>query len=130
MTSTSAAASPARVWRSIQSRSRGRLRRAGDDEKPVGGEARHRDVALEAAAGVEHRRVDHAAGRDVHLVRAQALQDGEGISDTPGSVLADCLALLAQTSPDLVVVAVSWETLPVAIRTAIVALVQATAGAA
>ena len=43
-------------------------------------EARDRQVALEAAALVEHRRVDHAPDGDVDVVRAQPLQHGERIA--------------------------------------------------
>src|SRR5712692_3799636 len=50
------------------------LRGAGHDEVGVGGEPRDRQVALEAAALVEHRGVDHAAGRNVHVVGAEPLQ--------------------------------------------------------
>ena len=44
------------------------------------GEPRDRQVALEPAAGVEHRRVDDAADRHVDRVRAQPLQHGERVA--------------------------------------------------
>ncbi len=51
-----------------------RLRRAGDDEELGGAEPHDGEIALEAAARIEHRRVHHPACRDVDLVRAQPLQ--------------------------------------------------------
>ena len=60
-----------------------RLRRAGDKQEAVVREGHHGEVALEAAAGVEHRGVDHARGaghrpgrqaQRGEVVRAQPLQ--------------------------------------------------------
>ena len=57
-----------------------RLRGAGQEEELALGDAQHREVALEPAARVEHRRVDHAPGRHVDLVRAQALEHRERVA--------------------------------------------------
>ena len=53
----------------------------GDDEESILLEPGHREVALDPATTVEHLRVGDAAGGTVHLVVAEALQEGEG----PGS---------------------------------------------
>ena len=49
------------------------VRPAGDDAEAVVGHLHDRQIRLEAAAGREHRRVDHAAVRDVHLARGDRL---------------------------------------------------------
>ena len=86
------------------------LRGARDDQEAVRRLPHHREVALDAAALVEHRRVDHAARRDVHLVGAQALQDGEGVASLQQHLAERGLvverdrlpgrALLTRVSPD------------------------------
>jgi hypothetical protein len=44
------------------------------------------------------------------------------------SVLASCLALLRQNSPDLALVVERWEALPKPVRAAVVAMVKAVEG--
>src|SRR2546425_11622749 len=56
------------------------LRRAGEYEKRVACDASDRQVAFEAAAGVQHRRVHDAVDRNVDVVRAEALQYGERVA--------------------------------------------------
>ena len=51
---------------------------AGDDAEAILGQPRHRDVGEDAAAGVEHLRVDDCADRPVDAVAAGALQQREG----------------------------------------------------
>ncbi len=57
-----------------------RLRRAGDDEKAVGRLADDGQVALEAAALVQQRGVDHLVHRHVDVVGAQPLQHRQCIA--------------------------------------------------
>ena len=45
--------------------------------------------------------------------------------DRRNSVLAECLALLSETRPDLATVVGAWDSLPKAIRAGIQALIQA-----
>ena len=51
--------------------------------------------------------------------------DARPFGDSADSVLADCLALLAQNDPDFATVAQAWSELPEPIRAAIVAMVKA-----
>ena len=53
-------------------------RRAGDDAEPLGAETRHREVALDPAARVEHLRVRHAARLAGDTVGAEALEEVGG----------------------------------------------------
>ena len=55
-------------------------RRAGHDQKGVLGEARHREIGLDAAALVQPLRIDDAAGRDRDVVRADPLQRRFGVA--------------------------------------------------
>ena len=52
--------------------------------------------------------------------------DAANTSGDADSVLADCLAFLAEKMPDLAAVIEAWPTLPDPIRTGILAMVQAT----
>ena len=47
------------------------------------------------------------------------------LSETTDSVLAECLALLAQNDPDFATVAEAWSDLPEPVRAGIVAMVKA-----
>jgi len=49
--------------------------------------------------------------------------DSEPTTET--AVLASCLALFAEKSPDLALIAERWDALPEAVRTGIVAMVKA-----
>ena len=57
-----------------------RLCRSGHDEELGGPEPDDGEVALEAAARVEHRRVDHPPDGYVDFVRAQSLQECERVA--------------------------------------------------
>jgi hypothetical protein len=47
------------------------------------------------------------------------------VNGDSNSVFADCLAFLAEQTPDLAVVVKAWPTLPAALKTGIVAMVKA-----
>ena len=72
-------------------------------------------------AGLENRCVT-SAPLDA-TTNSSTSSDAEPNSDA--AVLASCLALLAQKSPDLALIAECWDALPVAIRAGIVAMVKA-----
>ena len=46
-------------------------------------------------------------------------------SDNSDSVLASCLAMIRETSPDLACIVAAWHTLPEAVRVGILAMVRA-----
>ena len=48
-----------------------------------------------------------------------------GSSDNVNSVLASCLAIIRETSPDLATIVAAWHTLPEAVRVGILAMVRA-----
>ena len=58
----------------------GRLRGAGNEQEAFDAEPRDREVALEATALVEHRRIDHAPGRHIDRVGAQPLEHRERVA--------------------------------------------------
>ena len=56
-----------------------RRRRARHHQEGVGGEPGHGQVRLDAAAGVQHLRIDQAAGRHVDVVGAEPLEHRERV---------------------------------------------------
>ena len=86
------------MWREIQSASRVACADPVTTREAVGRQADHRQVALEAAALVEHRGVDHPVDGDVHLVGTQPLQHGQRVAPCSSSLANEVWSKTATAS--------------------------------
>ena len=71
--------------------------RGREHEEPVGVQSRDRPVVLDPAALVEEERVDQAADRHVHVVRADMLEEPERVRPVT-SILANELRSKSATA--------------------------------